>query len=192
MNFNKVQKHRGIGTVITTLIVLIASVVLGAGVIFFGGSLFQSNTEQESIQVSNVQSWAGTTAGPADSQLAFVVKNTGGKVVSINSISLRGTTVPVSSWYYNNTQSVMTVQNTQTALKFDTDGTLTSITLPSGATTFTAATGPVSLKQGETAIFYVDVIPINIGPTDVGIAYTMNVQAGKATAVQSVSVASGS
>lgn len=192
MNFNKVQKRRGIGTVITTLIVLIASVVLGAGVIFFGGSLFQSNTEQESIQVSNVQAWAGNTTGTADSQLAFVVKNTGGKVVSINSISLRGTTVPVSSWYFNANQTVMTVQNTQTALNFDADGTLTQITLPSGATAFTAATGPVSLKQGETAIFYVDVVPINIGQTDVGIAYTMNVQAGKATAVQSVSVASGS
>lgn len=192
MNFNKVQKRRGIGTVITTLIVLIASVVLGAGVIFFGGSLFQSNTEQESIQVSNAQAWAGDTTGTGDSQLAFVVKNTGGKVVSINSISLRGTTVPVSSWYYNATQSVMTVQNTQTALDFDADGTLTSITLPSGPTPFTAATGPVSLKQGETAIFYIDVVPINIGQTDVGIAYTMNIQAGKSTAVQSVSVASGS
>jgi hypothetical protein len=191
MNFSKVQRRKGIGTVITTLIVLIASVVLGAGVIFFGGSLFQSNTEQESIQVSNAHAWSGTTAGNADSQAAFVVKNTGGKVVSINSITLRGTPIPVNAWYFNNTQSLMTVQNTQTELQFDTDGTLTSVALPSGATAFTLATGPISLQQGESAILYIE-NPAGIGPTDIGISYTMNVKAGQATAVQSVSVASGS
>ena len=58
----KFQKRRGIGTVITTLIILIASVVLGAGVIFFGGSLFQTNTQNESIQVSNAHIWVGANA----------------------------------------------------------------------------------------------------------------------------------
>lgn len=191
MNFGKVQKRRGIGTVITTLIILIASVVLGAGVIFFGGSLFQTNTESESVQVSNAHAWSGNTPGAADSQAAFVVKNTGGKVVSINSVSLRGTPIPVSGWYYNATQSLMTVQNTQTELAFDADGTLTSVALASGTVPFSVATGPISLKQGETAILYIQ-NPANIGPTDIGISYTMNIQAGKATAVQSVSVASGS
>jgi len=188
----KFQKRRGIGNVITTLIILIASVVLGAGVIFFGGSMFQTNTQNEAIQVSNVQAWYKDNAGTADGQLAFVVKNVGGKVVSINSISLRGTQVPVSQWYYNNTQSIMTVGNTQTPLLYDSDGTLTSVTFgnPSSAKTLTLATGPVSLAQGESAIFYV-ANPASITATDIGVTYTLNVQAGAASAVQSVSVVSG-
>lgn len=187
----KFQKRRGIGNVITTLIILIASVVLGAGVIFFGGSMFQSNTQNEAIQISNVHAWYKDTAD-ADGQLAFVVKNVGGKVVSINSISLRGTEIPVSSWFYNNTQSIMTVGNTQTPLPYDTDGTLSSVTFgnPPTAKSFTNAQGPVSLAQGESAIFYVK-NPASITATDIGVTYTLNVQAGGASAVQSVSVVSG-
>jgi hypothetical protein len=185
MNFGKVQRRRGIGTVITTLIVLIASVVLGAGVIFFGGSLFQSNTEQEAIQVSNAHLWVNGTA----SQGALVVKNTGGKVVSVSSIDVRGTTVPFTSWYYNNTQSIMTPQNIQTPLTFDTVGGLGSISVNGAPRTFTAATGPISLKQGEVAIIYMN-NPAGISSTDAGIAYNINVKAGTSTAVQSVSVVS--
>lgn len=185
MNFGKVQRRRGIGTVITTLIVLIASVVLGAGVIFFGGSLFQTNTEQEAIQVSNAHLWVNSTA----SQGAFVVKNTGGKVVSVSSIDVRGTTVPFTSWYYNANQTLMTAQNIQTPLKFDT-GAITSIDINNTPATFTLAPGPISLKQGEVAIIYM-VNPAGITSTDSGVAYNINVKAGKSSAVQSVSVVNG-
>ncbi|MGI0020323.1 MAG: hypothetical protein ACREAY_07610 [Nitrososphaera sp.] len=185
MNFGKVQKRRGIGTVITTLIVLIASVVLGAGVIFFGGSLFQTNTEQEAIQVSNSHLWVNSTA----SQGAFVVKNIGGKVVSVSSVDVRGTTVPFTSWYYNNTQSIMTAQNIQTPLNFDLQG-LNSININGVNRSFTPATGPISLKQGEVAIIYVN-NPAGISSTDSGVAYNMNVKAGQTSAVQSVSVING-
>ncbi|HEX2014588.1 MAG TPA: hypothetical protein VLA68_05105, partial [Nitrososphaera sp.] len=58
----KFQKRRGLGTVIATLIILIASVILGAGVIFFGGSMFQTNTQQESIKVSNSHVWVASAA----------------------------------------------------------------------------------------------------------------------------------
>ena len=184
MNFGKVQKRRGIGTVITTLIVLIASVVLGAGVIFFGGSLFQSNTENEAIQVSNSHIWVNSTA----SQAGFVVQNTGGKVVSVQTITIRGSSVPTSSWYYNINNSTQT--NIQNELTFDTVGSLTQIQLKSGLATFQQATGPVSLKQGQAAIIYLN-NPAGISSLDSGLAFTMNIQAGKSSAVQSVSVISG-
>src|SRR5574339_504781 len=105
----KFQKRRGIGTVITTLIILIASVVLGAGVIFFGGSLFQTNTENEAIQVSNAHIWVGANATGTpnpDSVAGFVVQNTGGKVVSIQSITVRGQSVPTASWYYDKADAI--------------------------------------------------------------------------------------
>ena len=184
MNFSKVQKRRGIGTVITTLIVLIASVVLGAGVIFFGGSLFQSNTENEAIQVSNSHIWVNSTA----SQAGFVVQNTGGTVVSVQTITIRGTSVPTSAWYYNIVNA--TQANIQNELTFDTAGGLSSVALKSGAANFIPATGPVSLKQGQAAIVYLN-NPAGISSLDSGLAFTMNVQAGKSSAVQSVSVVSG-
>jgi hypothetical protein len=187
MNF-KFQKRRGLGDVITTLIILIASVVLAAGVIFFGGSLFQTNTENESIQVSNTHIWV-TTNG-SSSMAGFVVQNTGGKVVSVQKITIRGQSVPTNTWYYNNTQTIATAANIQRELVFDDSPTAIEVTGDTTPETFTQATGPISLEQGEAMFVYL-VKPAGISAIDSGLAFTMNIQAGKASAVNSVSVVNG-
>lgn len=181
MNFGKVQKRRGIGTVITTLIVLIASVVLGAGVIFFGGSLFQSNTQSESIKVSNAYVWV---ANNDTSTTAFVVQNTGSKALTLNSIALRGVSVPTANWYYST--NAATATNIQTVLPADYGEN--SVTI--GGTSYTMTNpGPISLSQGQAAIVYLNEAG-NIDAIDSGNSYTIQVQAGQAQAVQSVSAVS--
>ena len=194
----KFQKRRGIGTVITTLIILIASVVLGAGVIFFGGSLFQTNTENEAIQVSNAHIWVGSNATGTpnpDSVAGFVVQNTGGKVVSIQSITVRGQSVPTSQWYYNNTQTVATAANTQKELGWESNFNLADgydlRASTAGQEELTQASGPISLSQGQAAFIFLD-SPAGINSLDTGLAFTVNISAGKASAVQSVSVVSAS
>ena len=187
MNFGKVQKRRGIGTVITTLIVLIASVVLGAGVIFFGGSLFQTNTETEAIQVSNENIWVATNG--TSSVGAFVVQNTGGKVVSIQSISIRGQSVPTTSWWFNTANA--TAANIQRELIFDgqvSNGV--NVNGVAGDEVFTLATGPISIAQGKAVIIYL-ANPSGIQSIDSGLSFNMNILAGKASAVKSVSVVNG-
>jgi hypothetical protein len=187
MNFGKVQKRRGIGTVITTLIVLIASVVLGAGVILFGGSLFQSNTETEAIQVSNEHIWVAKNG--TSSVGAFVVQNTGGKVVSLQSISVRGQSVPTSSWYYNTNDANAT--NIQRELTFaDKPGNGVDVNGAAPAEPFIHAAGPISVAQGKAVIVYLT-NPSGIQSIDSGYSFNLNVQAGKASAVKSVSVING-
>ncbi|WP_415280576.1 hypothetical protein [Candidatus Nitrososphaera sp. FF02] len=189
MNF-KVQKRRGIGNVITTLIILIASVVLGAGVIFFGGSMFQTNTQSESIKVSNVHSWVDTDGSAATS---FVVQNTGSKAVTINSINLRGVSVQQSLWNYVITDETDALQTelkpyytilaVSTAMEADFP-TVLAADWDSGAS--------ISLGQGEAAIVYLiddgTLFPGNIKPIDAGNTYSLQIQAGQATAVQQVQV----
>jgi hypothetical protein len=184
----KFQKRRGIGNVITTLIILIASVVLGAGVIFFGGSMFQTNTGSESIKMSNTHIWVASNA-TGESVGAFVVQNTGDKVISIERITIRGQSVPTSSWYYNNTDTVATAANIQRELAFD--GALAAIEVSGAAPIeeFSQATGPISLSQGQAVFIYL-ANPAGISSIDTGNNFTFQVQAGKATATESVSVVS--
>ena len=191
----KFQKRRGIGTVITTLIILIASVVLGAGVIFFGGSLFQTNTQNESIQVSNAHIWVGANATGTpnpDSVAGFVVQNTGGKPVSIQTITIRGQSVPTANWHYNKDIALTIPANTQRELQWEANFDLSMYDLDNDLAdddVLTEATGPVSLNQGEAAFIFLD-SPAGISSLDTGLAFTVNVQAGQASAVQSVSVVS--
>lgn len=188
MNFNKVQKRRGIGTVITTLIILIASVVLGAGVIFFGGSMFQTNTQSESIKVSNVHSWVSST----DAATAFVVQNTGSKAVTMSSINLRGVSVPTANWHYFITPNQVLLQ---TELPVDYDVATDGVTGVGTATDFVDGQS-ISLSQGQAAIVYLTGVvgtdaPGKVTPIDAGNTYSLQIQAGQATAVQQVQVISG-
>jgi hypothetical protein len=185
MIFGKVQKRRGIGTVITTLIVLIASVVLGAGVIFFGGSLFQTNAQSESIKVTNSHVWVSNNN---TSVAAFAVQNTGGKPVSLNAISIRGLSVPTASWYYNTNSADASAANIQREFVHDfvpSDGV--NVDGLAGAEGFTQAAGPISMNQGEAKIIYL-LDPANIDAIDAGNNMTFSIQAGQASAVQSVAV----
>jgi hypothetical protein len=174
----KFQKRRGIGNVITTLIILIASVVLGAGVIFFGGSMFQTNTQSESIKVSNVHSWVNST----DATTAFVVQNTGSKALAINSINLRGIGVPLSSWDYS-------ILNAAEANIAQTELTPNRPNTAAGYTNGQA----ISLAQGAVAVVYLNGDSNGTGPgaittLDAGNTYSLQIQAGQATAVQQVQV----
>jgi hypothetical protein len=184
----RMRKRKGIGTVITTLIILIASVVLGAGVIFFGGSLFQNNTNNESIQISNAHIWVSPLNGTT-SVAAFVVQNTGGKVVSVHSLTVRGMSVPADSWYYNTANATAT--NVLRDLKSDFNLNAVDVTGAAPEEAFVHATGPVTLSQGQAVIIYV-ANPASITSMDSGLAFNINVQAGKASAsLASVSVTNG-
>jgi hypothetical protein len=176
----KFQKRRGIGNVITTLIILIASVVLGAGVIFFGGSMFQTNTQSESIKISNVHSWVDSNG---DATTAFVVQNTGSKAITVSSISMRGVSVPTADWYYN-------VTSDQTVLQTELSVDHVEAVVTLGGTATNMDTGAMSLAQGEAAIVYLNEAG-NINAIDAGNTYSLQIQAGQATAVQQVQVVTG-
>lgn len=176
----RAKQRKGIGTVITTLIILIASVALGAGVIFFGGSMFEANAENDGIKISNAHIWVAPNG--TSSVASVVVQNTGGRVVSIDSITVRGMPVPTSSIYFNTADA--TAANIQRELRSDFSLSAVDVTGSVPEEAFTQAVNRVSLIQGQAAIIYM----ANAGSVtalDVNQAFTVNVQAGKATATLS-------
>jgi len=174
------RRRRGLGTVISTLIILIASVILSAGLIFFGGSLFQSNAEREAIQLSNAHIWVSPNG--TSSVAAVVIQNTGDKQLVIERIAIRGLSVPISDWYYNNDATMATASNIQRDLPYD--GTLGTVNIDgvAGEEVLTRATGPLYLDQGQVVFVYL-ANPAGISAIDGGLGFSMDVGAGKASAV---------
>ncbi|MGI0037098.1 MAG: hypothetical protein ACRD99_01910, partial [Nitrososphaera sp.] len=153
-------------------------VALGAGVIVYGGSMFQTNTQHESIQISNTHIWINPSG--TSSVAAFVVQNTGGKALAVTGITVRGMSVPLSSWYYNNTVTIANVANVQRELS--ADFTLTGINVDGvpGDEQFTQAASPIHLAQGQAAIVYM-ADPAGIKLLDTGQSFTMTVKSGGAS-----------
>jgi len=203
----KLSKNRALSTVLTTVIILVASVVLGSGVVLYGASLFQSGTQQESISVSNVRVWVHGTDSTGLAWGAAGVRNTGDKVVSIDKIQIRGADIPFTQWY---TDTVVTNTLFQQSLNFTgwlaapapsmtKTGSCAAATTyvcvdydGSGANTETiaadAGTGPVSLAPGASAIIYFKLSNATLTSLDSGASTSVNIFAGKTGAPQSVTV----
>jgi len=203
--FMKTRK-RAISTVLTTIIILVASVVLGSGVVLYGTSLFQSGTQQEAISVSGLKVWVHGTATDGLAWGAFAVRNSGDKVVSVDKITIRGTDIPFSQWYPDINATGTKLQQ---AMNFsgwtEVDGGLYKTQVDtncSGTNTIeiniaageyvcaNAASGPVGLEPGDGAIIYFKFTNGTITSIDSGVATTVNIFAGKTGAPLSITVSS--
>jgi len=102
-------KRKGISTVLTTVIILVASVVLGSGVVLYGTSLFQTVAQQENIEVQGIQLWVNATDANGDSWGAAGVRNNGDQILSIDTINVKGQDIPFANWYFDNDQSRVSV-----------------------------------------------------------------------------------
>jgi hypothetical protein len=204
------RRKKGISTVLTTLIIVVASVVLGTAVTLFGTSLFQTGAQNTNMAVQSQNLWinpdvdAGAPVRPLV-EGAFAVRNTGDKLIAVDKIQVRGAIVPFAQWYASD-PATTTAAMIQSQLLYDTEVAVADLaSLPASITitaagsnvTLTKQTGPVSLDPGKsTIIFHVapgsldtDTSNDIITSADVGAAATVAVSAGAISSVQAVTVA---
>ncbi len=201
-------KRKGISTVLTTVIILVASVVLGSGVVLYGTSMFQTVAQQESVEVQGIQLWVNATDAAGDAWGAAGVRNNGDKILSVDTISIKGTTVPSGDWYFDQDPTRVSVANFQS--QFIHEGTAGAGTLMNDsadvdavacanpATTLSIdfdggdageptlclsqGSGPVGLNPGERTILYFQMTDGTLTTLDAGASTTLNIFAGEAGA----------
>ena len=191
----KLSKKRAISTVLTTVIILVASVVLGSGVVLYGTSLFQGSTQTEAISVTTTKLWVHSTAVEGLAWGAAGVRNTGDKVLSVDKITIRGVDIPFAQWYADTSVSAALYQQALNHSGWDsaTSGFIKNngsvgcgtevLQFDLGATEdfcANAATGPISLTPGQAAIIYFKLTNGTIISLDSGISTTIGVFAGRA------------
>ena len=77
----KLRRRLGISTVITTIIILVASVVLAAGVVLYATSLFQTGTLTENISITGVKIYVHADDSAGLAWGAFGVRKSGDKII---------------------------------------------------------------------------------------------------------------
>ncbi len=209
------KKRKGISTVLTTVIILVASVVLGSGVVLYGTSMFQTVAQQESIEVQGILLWVNATDAAGDAWGAAGVRNNGDKILSVDTITIKGTTIPFGNWYFDQDQTRVTVGNFQSQFVHEgTDGVDTlmndsasvdAVTCANPATTLSIdsdggdsgeptlclsqGSGPVGLNPGDRAIIYFQMPSGTLTTLDAGASTTLNIFAGEAGAPLSTIIA---
>jgi hypothetical protein len=205
-------KRKGISTVLTTVIILVASVVLGSGVVLYGTSLFQTVAQEQSIDVQGIQLWVNATDATGDAWGAAGVRNNGDQVLAVDTITIKGANVPFSDWWVDTDQTRVSVSNFQSTFNHtgtegvdymmrdsvDSGGSVSSSCATSDATTLEIdldgsagsletlcleqASGPMGLSPGERGIIYFQVPQGSVSSLDAGAATTLKIFAGEAGA----------
>jgi len=116
--FPRTQRRKAISTVLTTLIILVASVVLGTGVVLYGTSLFQTGAQSEAIATTGTTVWVDSTGSSGWAWGAADVRNSGDKLLSVDSIQIRGQQIPFANWYADSSTTRVTNGNFQSALNY--------------------------------------------------------------------------
>ncbi len=115
------------------------------------------------------------------------MQNTGGKAALIDRITIRGQPAPAASWFYNGDPAITTGYNIHKELRYDPTLDAIDVNGDGEEDRFLQASGPIALESGRAVFIYL-ANPGGIKTADSGLAVTINVQSGRASAVQSISV----
>jgi len=91
--------RKAISVVMTTLIILVASVVLGTGVMLYSTSLSQTGSQSQSISSQGIKMWVPSNNTNGYAWGAAAIRNNGDVLVSVNTIQIRGVSVPFNQMY---------------------------------------------------------------------------------------------
>jgi hypothetical protein len=150
--FPRINNRKAISVVMTTMIILVASVVLGTGVVIYGTSLFQTGGQTQSISSQGIKMWVNATNSTGVTWGAAAIRNNGDVLVSVNTIQIRGVTVPFSNWYVstNTTEVAPNFQSLFISTTTDKTGSMHSNSLYAQAATCPASYGPATVPNEIT------------------------------------------
>jgi hypothetical protein len=94
-----ILKNRGaLSTVVTTLIILVVSVLLAGVVTYFAINVVSTRVQEESLNLQYQHVWFSATDQMAEA--AVMITNTGGRDVVLQTVAVRGQTVPTTDLFW--------------------------------------------------------------------------------------------
>ena len=183
------KNRKALGTVVTTLIILVVSVLLASVVTYYAINVVSTRSQEESLHLTKQHIWnqPPATLGDASYSLSsLMVTNTGGRDVVIAKLSVRGQNCP---WldevngkfvvYRIITEPIsadMSFVDTFTATPQAGDNT---ITIGGVEYEFTVAQTDLILPSGSIILIYI-INPDSISASDIGLTVSMTLYSAQA------------
>jgi hypothetical protein len=194
---NILKNRKALSTVVTTLIILVVSVLLAGVVTYFAINMVSTSVQQESLNLTYQHVWFSTTDNLAEA--AIMITNTGGRDVVLQTVAVRGQTVPVADLFWF---PVTTIGDLKYVNQLTTDtpaGPIShTVLIPTAFQntgdnlTFTATTGPITLTSGSTMALYMTgsttFAPGSVTVNDVGLTIAISIFTAQATYIKETNV----
>ena len=195
------KSKKGLSTVVTTLIILVISVLLATVVTYYAMNMVSTRVIQEDGRITQLHIWVDTqtnaTSNETTAQAALFFKNTGGRDVLLDKVTVRYQDIPWTDIYYAiTTDSITTDMNYQCLNSSEfTWGTSTGLNITSGAaqpySNLTLASADIALETGQTIILYMSEhlgAPDTVDSLDIGTPVPIGIHTSNAIYYKEVNV----
>ena len=103
------KNKKGLSTVITTLIILVISVLLATVVTYYAMNMVGTRVIQEDGRITQLHIWVNCTDGSClNASAVMVFKNTGGRDILIDKVTIRYQDIPWTDMRYKITNGSVT------------------------------------------------------------------------------------
>jgi hypothetical protein len=176
------RNSRGLGEVVSTLILLVVAVLLTAVVSYYATNVTMTRTEMEEVRLTDDHVWVNSTGAVG----AFKLQNLGGRDILIDKFSVRGVD---SAWSDIYVYRVPTGTVIEGSLNITSFASLTGTSVLIDGKNYTQADADIPLISGGELLIYVK-SPDNIQQDDIGTTVSMSVTTNNAQYINECNVES--
>ncbi|MFB0557715.1 MAG: hypothetical protein ACETVY_01235 [Candidatus Bathyarchaeia archaeon] len=162
--------RRGLSQVITTLILLVASILISGMAVYYTINIISARLQTEDVRLSKEEVWVNSTGAVA----ALKVHNLGGRDILIDKIEVRSVESSWSNVYYYRVPSDTTITGDLNVTSY---ARLTGASLSIDGRTYTQASSDIPLISGGELLIYIKG-PDNIQTDDIGTTVSFSVFTG--------------
>lgn len=162
--------RRGLSQVITTLILLVASILISGMAVYYTINIISARLQTEDVRLSKKEVWVNSTGAVA----ALKVHNLGGRDILIDKIEVRSVESSWSNVYYYRVPSDTTITGDLNVTSY---ARLTGASLSIDGRTYTQASSDIPLISGGELLIYIKG-PDNIQTDDIGTTVSFSVFTG--------------
>ena len=176
------KNSRGLGEVVSTLILLVVAVLLTAVVSYYATNVTMTRTSMEEVRLTDDHVWVNSSGAVA----AFKLQNLGGRDILIDKFSVRGVDSAWSDIYVYRVPSGTVIEGN---LNITSYGSLTGASVLIDGRNYTQAYADIPLISGGELLLYVS-SPDNIQQDDIGTTVSISVTTNNAQYINECNVES--
>lgn len=162
--------RRGLSQVVTTLMLLVASILISGIAIYYSVNILSARLQTEEVRLSKAEAWVNSTGAVA----ALKVANLGGRDILIDKIKVRGVESSWSNiWYYRIPSGTSITGDLNVTSYANLDSSTESI----DGRTYNRASSDIPLISGGELLIYIKG-PDNVNVDDIGttVSFSMHTQ----------------
>ena len=176
------KNSRGLGEVVSTLILLVVAVLLTTVVAYYATNVTMTRTEMEEVRLTDDHVWVNSSGAVG----AFKLQNLGGRDLLIDKFSVRGVDSEWPDIYYYRVPSGTVIEG---SLNITSYVSLTGSSVLIDSRNYTQADADIPLISGGELLVYVRG-PDNIQQDDIGTTVSISVTTNNAQYINECNVES--